>query len=255
MADVKISPEVADVLRGATVVGNAVCLPDAQLPRPLYEAVDKALRAAGGRWKRGKGHLFESCPTAKLSAMLGSGVSIDERKKFQAFYTPPHLAERVAALASLDEHVVLEPSAGQGALARACLGAGASWVYCIELNPENEKHLEGEERTVEIADFLTLPPPAIKYSRIVMNPPFTRGSDIKHVTHALKWLADGGRLVAIVAPGHLDEWDDVLDGYEWEREDVPAGAFRESGTEIATQILTIGYHPDPDDAPWAEAAH
>ncbi len=34
-----------------------------------------------------------------------------------------------------------------------------------------------------------------------MNPPFANGQDIKHITHALRYLSPGGRLVAICANG------------------------------------------------------
>jgi hypothetical protein len=40
-----------------------------------------------------------------------------------------------------------------------------------------------------------------KFDRVVMNPPFDHGADIKHVEHARKFLKPGGRLVAVVANG------------------------------------------------------
>ena len=71
-----------------------------------------------------------------------------------------------------------------------------------------------------------------------MNPPFTKGQDIKHVNHALQFLKPGGKLVAIMAGNDKSKWFDSL---EWcyEIEDVPAGAFKESGTNVATIIVTI----------------
>jgi 16S rRNA G1207 methylase RsmC len=39
------------------------------------------------------------------------------------------------------------------------------------------------------------------YDRILMNPPFANGADIKHILHAIELLKPGGRLVAICADG------------------------------------------------------
>ena len=47
------------------------------------------------------------------------------------------------------------------------------------------------------ADFLECNGDLGTFDRIVMNPPFTNGDDIKHIMHALKMLKPGGRLVAI----------------------------------------------------------
>ena len=124
MANQTLTPEITAVLERAVISGNQVTLP--QIDRALYLKVDKALQNAGGKWNtRARAHLFESDPQAKLAQILGTGVAIDEKKAFQAFYTPPALVDRMAALAQVESHVVLEPSAGRGALADACLQAGA----------------------------------------------------------------------------------------------------------------------------------
>ena len=39
------------------------------------------------------------------------------------------------------------------------------------------------------------------FDRIVMNPPFDHGADIRHIEHARGKLKPGGRLVAICAAG------------------------------------------------------
>ena len=40
-----------------------------------------------------------------------------------------------------------------------------------------------------------------RFDRVVMNPPFCRGRDLDHVRHALRFVAPGGRLVAIMSAG------------------------------------------------------
>ena len=79
-----------------------------------------------------------------------------------------------------------------------------------------------------------------------MNPPFENGQDIDHVRHAFGMLRPGGILVAIMSPGPFfrsdrkaaafREWFDAMGG---ERRDLPAGAFRESGTGVATVLVTV----------------
>lgn len=80
MADVKLSDEVRAVLKRATVDGNILYLPEGQLDRKLYEAVNKALSLAGGKWKTRVGHVFPTDAASKLAAMLETGVSVDEKK-------------------------------------------------------------------------------------------------------------------------------------------------------------------------------
>jgi len=74
-----------------------------------------------------------------------------------------------------------------------------------------------------------------------MNPPFINGSDIKHIEHALKFLKPGGRLVAICADGPrqnatLKPIAEDSGGF-WEP--LPAGTFKDQGTNVNTVLLTI----------------
>lgn len=242
MADAQIDSDVRDVLSRAECAGSTLRLPPGQLDRKLYERVNKALANAGGKWnKSAKAHVFASDAQPKLIAMLGSGVSIDEKKRDQAFLTPPDLARHLAELANVEGCLVLEPSAGRGALADACMAAGAIAVECFEINSEFADDLLSKEYPVTVGDFLRFNP-AKHYERIVMNPPFTKNQDIKHVEHALTFLAEHGTLVAIMMPNQNRKGFQEIVGsedYATEIIDVPRGAFKESGTEIATIIIKI----------------
>ena len=75
------------------------------------------------------------------------------------------------------------------------------------------------------------------FNAILMNPPFAKAADIAHILHARRFLAPGGRLVAICAGGprqaaalqHLCE--------HWEP--LPPGTFKEQGTGVNTVLLVM----------------
>lgn len=224
MANVKLTDEVRAVLERATVDGNILYLPEGQLDRKLYEAVNKALANAGGKWKTRVGHVFPTAAAPKLAAMLGTGIAIDEKKRDQVFFTSRDLADRVAARADVAGEHVLEPSAGNGSLADACMRAGALSVSCFEINTQHTDTLRAKGYDTIYDDFLIFSPAAnALYSRIVMNPPFTKNQDIAHVQHALKWLAPGGILVAIMLDNQTRKGFAALEEYDPGIEAVPRG--------------------------------
>jgi len=240
MANITLAPEVLAVLTRSTVNGNVLILPPVQLERKLYESVNKVIVFAGGKWKRGIGHVFPSDPMKKLGIALETGIAVDHKKKLQAFFTPEPLARRLADIADVSGHIVLEPSAGHGSIADACIGAGAKAVHCIEIDPENCDVLRkrGHGHNTVCYDFLAMK--LEPHERIVMNPPFTKNQDIAHVAHALKFLQPSGILVAVMSPAVTrPKFQAIIADRNYEIEELPAGAFKESGTSIATIILTI----------------
>lgn len=240
MANMILTDEVKDVLSRATVDGNVLYLPEEQLDRKLYEAVNKALTNAGGKWKTRVGHVFPSNAAPKLAAMLGTGVSVDEKKRDQAFFTPDDLADHVAELADVRGCDVLDPEAGRGALVRACLRAGAARVYAVEHNKEYGQEIEGATAVYSGYDFLELTElwGGRLFHRIVMNPPFTKNQDIQHVRHALQFLAPRGVLVAILLNNQTRKgFQKLVVEYDPEIEEIDRGAFKASGTDVPTIIL------------------
>ena len=259
MAHVKLTPEVRDILERSTITSSTLKLPQ-QLPPKLYQAVMKVIKNCGGQWKRGpQCHVFSGDPRAKLGLTLTTGVSIDAKKAFQFFPTPPELAAIVAIRAHVRGCSVLEPSAGHGALAKACINEGANRIAMIELNPENIPYLRSTFQhlpeawrlpVVHCADFLTVTPDnapighRCQFERIVMNPPFNKGQDLKHIVHAVThWLKPGGELVAVMLPHANDDISAALgdadDLCSWTTEDIDAGAFKASGTNIRTSLLLL----------------
>lgn len=243
MANIKVSPEVLEILQNSTITGNLLVLPPGQLERSLYEAVNKVIVNAGGKWKKGKGHVFTDDPRVKLGLAMETGVSVDEKKLFQAFYTPSALAAQLVELANVNGMSVLEPSMGEGAIISECLVQGATKVTGIEINPEAFKIACKKSLSASLlSDFLKVIPAGemADFDRVVMNPPFTKNQDITHVTHALKFLKKGGRLAAIMSPNiGRAKFQSIVSGLNYTIHEIEAGAFKESGTTIKTIILVI----------------
>ncbi|MFA5266219.1 MAG: methyltransferase [Opitutaceae bacterium] len=236
-----IDDDVRDVLSRSAYEGLQVRLPG-QLSRPLYERVNKVLTAAGGRWNRKAGaHVFEADPKELLLGAAETGKARNLRQETQFFPTPPGIADRVARLARVEVgHRVLEPSAGTGMLI-AALDRPTTYydLVAVELDPVRSSGLKRSFSSINVrcCDFLTCGDELGRFDRIVMNPPFERGADIKHIEHALRFLRPGGRLVAICANGPRQR-NRFLDAAElWI--DLPSGTFKSAGTNVATAIVVI----------------
>lgn len=243
----KIERDVMAVLSVAEVSGSALTLVG-QLDRKLYERTNKVLEAAGGKWNRkAKAHVFDGEAAARVDQMLLTGEVVIPKDEFEFFPTPTNVVDQLLSLADIRRGMrVLEPSAGRGAIAIPCFEAGGL-VDCYELMPANYKLLAADDRLEEVneVDFLAVEPNPI-YDRVVMNPPFSRQSDIKHVQHALRFLKPEGRLVAIMAAGVEFRQDKLATGFRalveergGEIERLPEGSFKDSGTGVNTVVVTI----------------
>jgi hypothetical protein len=248
-ATLKISPEAREVLGRATITADSLTLPQ-QLDRKLYLEISKLLEMAGGKWNRIlKAHLFSRDPREVLGLAVTKGEVLDEKKSLQFFETPPDLAKRMVDLAEpkiIDD--ALEPSAGMGAIARE-MRPRVGALKCVEIHPPFAKAMTegGLCDAVHLGDFLNLTPALIGvFQTIVMNPPFHGGADVDHITHAFKFLTRRGRLVTLTAPSWEfrkgEKWEAfraLVDRFAVYREDVPAGTFSDSGTDIRTKLIVL----------------
>lgn len=141
---------------------------------------------------------------------------------------------------------VLEPSAGEGALASLCADKGAE-VDCIEINAERAWGLGLDLRfgSVVRADFLLVEPEKL-YDRVVMNPPFDRERDIDHVMHALKFLKPDGMLVSVMSAGtefretrKARAFRDLMQRMKARWRDLPPRSFAEVGTNVNTLMVKV----------------
>lgn len=205
------------------------------LPRALYLEVNAALETLGAKWdKKWKAHVFSGKSEAGIREAIRLTVNaagfVDKKKELQQFFTPRDIADLLVKLADIQAGMtVLEPSAGNGMLAKAVMNGwtahNAPQLTLVEIDEENVKQLNSyfisSASRIIHANFLTMvPSPTGRtttthlpgglfagFDRIVMNPPFTKHADVEHVTHAFKFLKHGGRLVSVMS-SHVTFADD-----------------------------------------------
>lgn len=246
----QIDNEVLNALSNAHTEGAILKLVG-QLDRPLYTRTNKVLEAAGGKWNRkAGGHVFEGDAADAMDQIILTGEipSLKTRAQlFMYFPTPANVAQMVIDLADIQPGMsVLEPSAGRGSLAYPAADKGAK-VECIELMTENFESLSHPNITKKFqCDFLSLTPCLVLFDRIVMNPPFNKQDDIKHVQHAVKFLKPTGRLVSVMSSGVTfrdnkltTEFRAMVSERGGEIIPLESGSFAESGTMVNTVIVVI----------------
>lgn len=254
-ADIRISDEVRAVLTRSVVEGNLLRLPPGQLDRKLYVSVNEALEAIGGKWnKKQKAHVFDGDPRAAIDAASETG-KVAHPNQHDFFPTSRDVAETACYRLGMGDtwKRMLEPSAGNGDLVAPFLDwLGMPTTDELVLFDKDPKRCDALQRKglapyTSMVDFLTLDPVVFRpFDRILMNPPFERGSDTKHIAHALNFLAPSGRLVAIASAGlkgredkstralraNIDQWGGVI-------EDLPEGSFKHAGTSVATVMVVV----------------
>jgi hypothetical protein len=165
------------------------------------------------------------------------------------FVTPDPVIARMLDLAGIrnDPCVsVLEPSAGSGNILDCVRRTYPDVTLdAFEIAPALREILKLKGYGLKGGDFLE-PDPEPVYDQIVMNPPFEKEQDIIHVTRALEWLRPGGRLVAVMSGStesrstkRAQAFRELVADHGGWFEDLPAGAFKESGTGVSTVLVVI----------------
>ncbi|WP_405883572.1 class I SAM-dependent methyltransferase [Streptomyces sp. NBC_01384] len=247
----KLTDDVLSALTDrAETDGPRLILTGPRMDPKLYQRVNEVLEAVGGRWTTSvQAHVFPGDAAEAIAPVIASGQVVtlrEKRQDAQYFPTPASVVQRLIELADLKPGMeVLEPSAGSGAIATAAAAAGGL-VDCFERDSGYAGVLTdtGAARTVRVADFLAVPPEP-RYDCVVMNPPFTKGADMAHVEHALRFLKPDGLLVSVMfwavtyQTRKTAKFRALVEQRGGTAEAVAEGAFAESGTDVPTVIVTI----------------
>lgn len=181
------------------------------------------------------------------------------------FATPEPLGEKMVEwLHAQPGDSLLEPSAGDGAIARWMPNNTSNTV--VEPSNDLQARLMRNVNNVKLfKSGFELMDLHNKFNGIVMNPPFGLGGKtaIEHVAKAYKHLKDGGRLIAIIPDGpaankRFDKWFNgdpdasrwqdrgVRDGVIMATINLPGITFKRAGTAVRTKLVVIDKYSDPD---------
>lgn len=241
----KIEPRIVEILANAEINGKALRI-TRQLDRKEYVAANEALEAAGGKWSRkDKAHIFAEGAAEAIEPIILTG-EISSARDFEFFETPSAIVDELISIADVKPGMrVLEPSAGRGAIVSA-LKEKQCHVTAVELFGKNFEVVGLLADEAMHDDFLTMKPLPI-YDRVIMNPPFSKQADIKHILHAVEFLKPGGRLAAVMSAGvafredarsnHFRAFVSELGGQFIA---LGEGAFKSSGTMVRTVLVTFG---------------
>lgn len=173
----------------------------------------------------------------------------DHQRRYQSYYTPDDIAAELVELAGVHRGMVcLEPSAGDGAIVRAVVEAGGI-VTAVEADPvayaEISAHCDARA-----GDFLSVdsgPGGLGTFDRVVMNPPFSRDQDTRHVCHAFTFLKPGGKLVAIVGSYALNgrtedrrRLQDLIRAHGRLVRELPPGTFENNARAAIIELVKPG---------------
>ena len=144
----------------------------------------------------------------------------------------------------------LEPSAGDGAIARYLPGHAERTM----IEPDTDLRTSATLVAVganAIGGTFEDHNVVNKYDAVVMNPPFGRGGStaVEHVGKAMSHLNPGGRIVALIPTGPAADakFEKMQDGAVWARYGMhliadialPQVTFEKAGTGVATRIVVI----------------
>ncbi len=198
---------------------------------PLQKRLEKALNS-GGNHKAPERTEYDD-----FKDSLKEGVQTVSAP--QLFPTPPETAAYMVELAEIEPGMcVLEPSAGTGNIVQAIVDSVNTEVRGYEINQDLCNQLTVKfpsyKLQVDRADFLETTDLQGSFERIVMNPPFKNGIDIKHIEHAKTFLKPGGVLVSLCAGGPRQKaaLEDTAD--LWEPQE---NIFKNQGTNVCSVVM------------------
>ena len=128
-------------------------------------------------------------------------------------------------------------------------------VTAVEINATLAASLEQVADETICGDFLEQNGNLGTFDRILMNPPFQNGADIKHIQHAMKMLKPGGRLIAICANGPRQQTTlkPLAENSGGWYEDLPAGTLparnQRQHRSLAHRKLTATQGPERSGPP------
>ncbi len=171
----------------------------------------------------------------------------DQREGVDYFATPEPLGlKMVEWLQAAPGDRLLEPSGGHGAIARFFPSDTINKAIEDSPNLINKLQLVFNGNAKK-GDFLKMPL-INKFEGIVMNPPYGVGGKtaMEHLSKAVKHLAFGGRIVALIPHGGnaSKNFDKFLDEHEKQIQltksiTMPRSTFENAGTSVSSKVVVL----------------
>lgn len=234
------------VLQESEIIENKLFL-KTQMDRKQYVELNTILELLW--WKRNrkeKCHIFdiENLQEA-IDEVCDTMEVVDVKVLYQQFYTPSELAKRLVELADIKSNeVVLEPSAWIGNIIQEI--EIYKRIIAIDIDNENCNTLKmmfGSKDNITIfnIDFMEYIAEPVA-NKIVMNPPFTKSQDVKHILKAYKNLCEWWRLVSIASRSiqtRQGKLYNELRELNPEFIEIEEWAFKESWTMVNSVIVVL----------------
>ena len=227
---------------------KSIMLPtEIQFSAATYTILKDVLQKASGKYHNG-GFLFDSSDEAQtvLAALL-DGEDVNIKKSLQYYASTDAAADILLNDVDFTGKTIYEPHGGEGFLVRKSFDLGAKEVLTTEIYRKFHPALEATGAKVIGTDVFDVTPDMLEdVDAIVMNPPFTGGADVKHFNYLLSIIPRGIPIYAIMSGcvNHHNwkvykDFRDYLTSKGINPIDIPAGSFKESGTNVSTVAIRI----------------
>ena len=227
-----------------------------QLDRKQYLNINEVLNTIGLIWNKWKKAHIADITWEELQEAINDIIETWEVetlketiKKFQFYPTPKEVAEYLVELAEIPSNCnILEPSAWKWDIVKALhWSAGIQKKTLIELDVKNYEYLISQDWNyenidVKNIDFLDMDYSLYSFDRVIMNPPFSKSQDVKHILHAYKMLAEWWILVSVASSSiktREGKLYDELRDLNPEFIELPEWSFKESWTMVNTIIIKL----------------
>lgn len=207
---------------------------------------------------RAKASPYDQAKTHYFGRMKTSGRR-DQREGLDFYPTPEPLAFKMVEWAGVRPYEsVLEPSAGDGSIARyfpeharrTIVEPSTDLLSRAELKAPGSRTVNTTFETYNVMN---------KHHAIIMNPPFGSGGKTAydHLQKAMDHLKPGGRIVALVPTGPAADkrWEALgMGGYSVSTIILPSVTFEKAGTSVMSRIIILDKAPlRPDGKPDIDA--
>ena len=272
----KLTQDQINILSKCEIKENKIYL-QWQLDRKQYLNINEVLETIGAKWnKKEKAHIAEWLTNDDLMNALSDIYETwevetlkDTIKKFQFYPTPKEVAEYLVELADINNtDNVLEPSAWLWNIVDEILPKIKDWakynnIVLIELDIEKVKQLKEKydcywwmkdfetwiwtyslkhKMNIYTWDFLESKLNDNAFDKIIMNPPFAKSQDVKHILKAYSLLNNWWRIVSVASSSiqtRQGKLYDDLKALNPEFIDLDKWSFKESNTIVNTCIVIL----------------